>query len=163
MQSTANKRLASFNGVSRFSELGLAHRVAFEAAGGVAAGVVLPVFFTPIELVKVQQQTRQAARQLSSWRILRDVVRHEGAKGLYAGHAFTVWRSVIGNAFLFGPYELAKDLTGRVAGDDPRAQGAARLVAGVLAGWCSWLSFFPVSRDRTRPHARAHRHSGRMP
>ena len=106
VQSAANRRLAESMGVTQFSELGLANRVLFEAVGGMAAGLVLPVFFTPIELVKVRQQTTQAQQQLSSYRVLRDAVRHEGVRGLYTGHSFTVWRSVIGNAFLFGPYEV---------------------------------------------------------
>ena len=155
VQSAANRRLASTMGADDFRGLGLAHRVGFEALGGVAAGVVLPIFFTPIELVKVRQQTRRGQRQLSSFRILRDAVKAGGVRGLYAGHAFTVWRSVIGNVFLFGPYELAKDLTGRLAGDDERAQAAGRLLSGVLAGWCSWLSFFPLDAAKTRLQASA--------
>ena len=49
--------------------------------------------------------------------------------------------------------QLAKELTGKIAGEDPKAQGAARLVSGVLAGWCSWLSFFPLDAAKTRIQA----------
>ena len=64
-----------------------------------------------------------------------------------------MWRSAIGKTFLFGPYELARDLTGRLAGEDVKAQTASRIVSGVLAGWCSWLSFFPLDAAKTRSQA----------
>ena len=47
-------------------------------------------------------------------------------------------RSVIGNVFLFGPYELAKDITGRLAGDDARALAVSRLVSGIFAGYANF-------------------------
>ena len=53
VQAAANKQLAKMQGVPHFSDLGLPTRVLMEASGGFAAGLVLPVFFTPIELVKV--------------------------------------------------------------------------------------------------------------
>lgn len=153
VQTAANKQLASSMDVGEFSELGLGQRVCMEAMGGVAAGLVLPVFFTPIELFKVRQQAWRGKQQLSSLKILRDAVKDGGVRGLYAGHSFTVWRSCIGNAFLFGPYELFKTLLGNFAGDDVRAQGASRLASGILAGWCSWLSFFPLDAAKTRIQA----------
>ena len=153
VQAAANRWYYRYMGAGQFGELPLGQRVCMEAAGGFVAGLVLPIFFTPIELIKVRQQAWQGQRQQSAWHILRDIVQRDGVRGIYAGHSFTVWRSVIGNVFLFGPYELAKDLTGRIAGDDARAQGVARLVSGVLAGWTSWLSFFPLDVAKTRIQA----------
>ena len=46
--------LNCYQGVEEFGELPLTQRVCMEAAGGFAAGLVLPLFFTPIELVKVR-------------------------------------------------------------------------------------------------------------
>jgi hypothetical protein len=42
-----------------------------------------------------------------------------GVRGIYVGHSMTLMRSTIGNAALFGPYELAKDGARRICCDAP--------------------------------------------
>jgi len=139
-----------------FRELGLAVRVTTEAAGGFAAGVVLPFFFTPLELVKARQQVNKGS--LGVVKIVRSVWAAQGLRGLYAGHSMTLLRSTIGNASLFGSYELYKHgaalATAAPIDPDSGLRGptppASLLVAGVLAGWTSWFTCFPLDSVKTR-------------
>jgi solute carrier family 25 carnitine/acylcarnitine transporter 20/29 len=133
-----------------FSKLSLPVRTASEAAGGFAAGLVLPTLFTPLEMVKCRQQTSVTGAgggAVSSFQIVRDVIRVEGVRGMYVGHTMTLLRSTIANAFLFGPYVVAKDGWAAVLGED---SSMVRPLSGMVAGWSTWLVSFPFDSVKTR-------------
>ena len=154
IQSWANKALARSLGVSDFESLGLTTRALSEAGGGIVAGVFLPILFTPLEMVKCRQQVHVHAstagagqKRTGTIHIIRDVLRTEGIRGMYVGHAMTTLRSTIGNASLFGSYVVAKDGLEKVYGKE---SAIVQPLSGIAAGWCSWLSMFPIDSIKTR-------------
>ena len=91
VQSWANRTLARNMGVHDFADLNLGARVFSESMGGWVAGMVLPILFTPLEMVKCWQQVHVVAntKPLGTLHILGDVLLKEGLRGLYVGHAMT--------------------------------------------------------------------------
>ena len=153
-QSSFNSALATSLGRNDFRDLGIGVRVMTETAGGFAAGVVLPFVFTPLELVKCRQQAYRKGNSLSAFHIIQTVWKSEGLRGLYVGHSMTMLRSTIGNASLFGSYELFKHIAGDfntgITGEKGETPKALRLLCGVLAGWVSWYTCFPLDSVKTR-------------
>jgi hypothetical protein len=149
VQDQANGFLARRMGVKNFDHLNLPTRAAAEAAGGFAAGVVLPLIVTPLELVKCRQQVAHASSgsRSGTWAVVRDVVRIEGLAGLYVGHGFTTLRSTLGNAALFGPYVVAKDGLGAALGP---SSPLVLPLSGAIAGLCSWAVNFPIDSIKSR-------------
>ena len=159
VQAHANSEFARCLGYSDFTQLSLGMRACSEAVGGFAAGIVLPIFVTPMELLKVRQQVHTGRSAPGFWAIARDVVRTQGVRGMYVGHTMTVLRSTLGNAALFGPYILAKDAAARVFGPD---SSLVRPVAGVTAGWSSWFVIFPIDAAKSRMQTAGTREAGGM-
>ena len=149
VQSWANRTLAWKMGARDFADLNLGTRVVSESLGGVAAGMVLPILFTPLEMVKCRQQVNVVAntKPLGTLHILRGVLRQEGLRGLYVGHVMTTLRSTFGNAALFGSYVLAKEGLGELLGYE---SAVVQPLSGIIAGWCSWIVCFPVDSIKTR-------------
>ena len=149
VQSWANRTLAWKMGARDFADLNLGTRVVSESLGGVAAGMVLPILFTPLEMVKCRQQVNVVAntKPLGTLHILRGVLRQEGLRGLYVGHVMTTLRSTFGNAALFGSYVLAKEGLGELLGYE---SAVVQPLSGIIAGWCSWIVCFPVDAIKTR-------------
>mmetsp|Transcript_52821 Transcript_52821/g.78918 ORF Transcript_52821/g.78918 Transcript_52821/m.78918 type:complete len:347 (-) Transcript_52821:154-1194(-) len=82
---------------------------------GVAGGASSTIALYPLDLIKVRlavnegqvrsssstaSSTKNPAKRLSSWQVVRTVIRHEGALGLYAGLS----PAVIGSAVSWGGY-----------------------------------------------------------
>jgi len=130
-----------------FARLPLHSRVLAEGGGGAACGLVLPLVFTPMELVKVKRQVMRGDR-LSNVSIARQVFREGGLRGLYTGYGLTVVRSTAGNAVMFGSYELFR--AGFVALGWAEEATSGHMLAGALAGSTAWLATFPVDAAKSR-------------
>ena len=156
-----------------FQELPLLARVAAEGGGGAACGLVLPLIFTPLELIKVRRQVLKDA-QASSWAIGMSVLRTHGLSGLYTGLGLTVARSTIGNATLFGSFEAWKAVLSSIHAaaatptgvGEPHGGGAVAaapvpqsapwrvsVLAGVLSGWTTQAFIFPIDAAKSRIQA----------
>lgn len=160
------KRLHSSSGSptrASHDQLPVGTRVVAEAGGGAACGAVLPLIFTPMELVKVRRQVLRD-NATSNWQIALSIWRERGLAGLYTGHRFTVARSTAGNATLFGSYEAWKALlrssedAGAAIGGGAGGRGDARpwtssLLAGILSGWTTQLVTFPIDSAKSRIQA----------
>jgi len=149
VQTWANAALAHHMQSDNFESLSLDMRAMCEFSGGFVAGLVLPVLFTPLELIKCRQQANTAtgAESASALSIVRHVVYTEGIRGMYVGHSMTVLRSTIGNSSLFGSYVLIKDSLRKLLGEDCVLVCPA---SGVAAGCVSWFLCFPVDAIKTR-------------
>ena len=115
-----------------------------------ACGLVLPLIFTPMELVKVRRQVMRDDAA-TSWELARAAWREGGVAALYTGHRFTVARSTLGNASLFGAFEAWKALLRSPfwPGGDVGAWRAS-VLAGVLSGWTTQLVTFPLDAAKSR-------------
>lgn len=136
-----------------FEELPASIRVLAEGGGGAACGLVLPLVYTPMELIKCRRQVL-VDNLVTNMQIARDVLRTEGLPGLYVGHRLTVVRSTVGNAALFGSFEAWQALFSHVSGVSAHSMGSLML-AGVLSGWSAQLVTFPVDAAKSRAQVAA--------
>jgi solute carrier family 25 citrate transporter 1 len=96
-------------------------RVAMEMDGGEASPIVSAVSATaaataattlthPLDLAKTRLQTMrfETASSSSLWGVLRDVLKREGARGLFAGVGARIAAVAPGSAISFGVYETLK-------------------------------------------------------
>jgi len=139
-----------------FDQLSVTARVLAEGGGGAACGLVLPLIFTPLELIKIRRQVLQD-NSLTNLQIFRTIWREKGLGGLYTGYRFTVVRSTFGNAALFGSFEAWKSLLRMpyltALGSGEERPWATSVLAGVLSGWTTQLVIFPVDAAKSRVQA----------
>ena len=140
-------RLATTEREASFEQLPAMLRVVAEAGGGAACGAVLPLIFTPMELIKCR---RQVATDVGATnvQIAMTVWREKGLAGLYTGHTLTVARSTLGNATLFGSYEGWNAVLSRLGMEHSAA--TTHMLAGVLSGWTTQFICFPIDAVKSR-------------
>lgn len=150
-----------------FDDLPASTRVLAEGGGGAACGLVLPLIFTPMEMIKVQRQVLRD-NTTSNATIARNLWRQHGLAGLYTGHRLTVARSTLGNMTLFGSFEAWKALlrSARSAlrgggGADESPAWTTSVAAGVLSGWTTQLVVFPIDSAKSRMQAKVDAGVGR--
>lgn len=145
-----NARLAHFMNYAGFESLPATARILAEGGGGAACGIVLPIIFTPMELIKVKRQVLKD-NSATNLQIARQVAREHGFTGLYTGHTLTVCRSTIGNTALFGSYEGWRSMLHAALGVEPQSSSTlANTLAGVLSGWTTTLCCFPIDALKSR-------------
>jgi len=116
-----------------------------ESTAGFSAGVVSCLTVHPLDLLKnrLQLNTQTRSRRGDSFRIFRDVVRHEGGvRALYRG----LWPNMLGNSLGWGLYFLfyrnAKDLLQARKRTGEYLSSAEFFGAAIVAGMCAVLSMF---------------------
>ncbi|SGZ28235.1 BQ5605_C027g10292 [Microbotryum silenes-dioicae] len=125
---------------------------------GSASGLVTSIITTPIERLKILQQSVRGRQPR-----LVELVNKVGARGLYRGWKATCWRD-LGYGPYFGVYEaVIRSRFGRagpgrggegVEEDGREVPGTARvLIAGGLAGIAGWGSTFAMDVVKTRIQA----------
>ena len=131
-------------------------------AAGVA-GVALSFAVGPAELIKCRMQMGAADarhRYAGPLDAARQLVRAEGAAGVFRGLGATMARECPGNAVYFSVYLSLRDrLRGGAAPADaaaPRplaaalADAGAAIACGALAGMAMWLVVLPIDVAKTR-------------
>jgi len=73
-----------------FDQLSVTARVLAEGGGGAACGLVLPLIFTPLELIKIRRQVLQD-NSLTNLQIFRTIWRESGLGGLYSVGTASPW------------------------------------------------------------------------
>ncbi len=157
IQSKLNTQVGSIfcKGLSccSFEQLPISYRIASEALGGAAVGVILPLLTTPLELLKCKKQTASKPRGLLS--VSRSMIAQGGIKAMWTGHALTMTRSTLGNCLLFGSYPMWKFLLSS-GSDCSRQQSYSYLSAcGILSGWTSCLLTYPIDSAKARVQVRS--------
>mmetsp|Transcript_10920 Transcript_10920/g.25689 ORF Transcript_10920/g.25689 Transcript_10920/m.25689 type:complete len:344 (-) Transcript_10920:206-1237(-) len=151
-----------------FEALPAGARIMAEGGGGAACGLVLPLIFTPMELIKCKRQVLADSR-ISNLEIAQTVWRESGLRGLYTGHTLTVARSTLGNGALFGSFEAWQAVLHAAFGrEEPEQQHGngvheqhdqqnrrpprleLTLAAGVLSGWTAQLFCYPIDTAKSR-------------
>jgi len=136
-----------------FEALPAAARILAEGGGGAACGLVLPLIYSPMELIKCRRQVL-ADNSISNLQIARGVWREGGLAGLYVGHRLTVMRSTIGNAALFGSFEAWRALLSDACGA-PVGSMSVLMGSGVLSGWTTQVFTFPIDAAKSRAQVAA--------
>jgi solute carrier family 25 (mitochondrial carnitine/acylcarnitine transporter), member 20/29 len=116
------------------------------AIGGLATFVVS----APSELIKCRAQLVVDGKG-SSYGVFKDILKHNGFRGLYYGGTITALRDSIGYGWYFFSYELTKRLLLSRQADPFVAPTASEvLVSGGIAGVVTWLSIYPLDVVKTR-------------
>ncbi|KAL7932367.1 mitochondrial carrier domain-containing protein [Trichoderma chlorosporum] len=119
---------------------------------GAASGLGVWIVSAPTDLIKCRAQMSTPAT--SSWAILKQIWKREGARGLYYGGVVTALRDSIGYGFYFWTYELAHRHWPAARGHEDAASGrrdtSAVLVCGGIAGIATWASVFPLDVIKSR-------------
>ncbi|KAJ5159623.1 Mitochondrial carrier protein LEU5 [Penicillium canariense] len=121
-------------------------------AGGLA-GCAAKTVVAPLDRVKIlfQASNPQFAKYTGSWAglaaAIRDIKRHEGARGLYKGHSATLLRIFPYAAIKFLAYE---QIRAAVIPSHDKETSFRRLVSGSLAGITSVFFTYPLELVRVR-------------
>ncbi|KAA8909804.1 solute carrier family 25 protein [Sphaerosporella brunnea] len=108
---------------------------------GCIGGLASFTLAAPTEAIKCRAQL---SPHLSSWAVMRALLKSHGVRGLYIGGGVTAVRDAVGYGFYFATYEGAKPLFSAPEGQ------AAILVAGGVAGCATWASIYPLDVVKTR-------------
>ena len=128
------------------------------AIGGLATFVVS----APSELIKCRAQLIVDGQE-SSYRVLKDIWKHGGIRGLYYGGTITALRDGFGYGWYFWSYELTKRLLLSRQADPYASPTAAEvLVSGGLAGVVTWVSIYPLDVVKTRLQTQPSWHADRQ-
>ncbi|KAL4988347.1 mitochondrial carrier domain-containing protein [Aspergillus falconensis] len=121
-------------------------------AGGLA-GCAAKTVVAPLDRVKIlfQASNPQFAKYTGSWTglvfAIRDIKRHEGARGLYRGHSATLLRIFPYASIKFLAYEQFRAI---VIPSRDKETPFRRLVSGSLAGITSVFFTYPLELIRVR-------------
>ncbi|CAF0912446.1 unnamed protein product [Adineta steineri] len=129
------------------------------AAGSLAAAFA-SLALCPTELVKCRIQTMNemtlnkdmphTRKTISPIDITRNIIRTEGARGLYRGLTATLARECPGYGCFFGGYELTRSLLTK-ENEQKKDIGLVKTwISGGMAGICFWIFMFPVDAIKSR-------------
>jgi len=110
---------------------------------GMASGAVQALVCGPLELVKIQQQTRSDGK--SATETLRSIVDKSGFKGLTRGLGITAMREVPAFGIYFSSYEYMVRLK--------KDSAAWVFTVGGISGILSWIFTYPIDMVKTRLQA----------
>ncbi|XXQ32751.1 Mitochondrial carrier protein [Plasmodiophora brassicae] len=115
---------------------------------GVAAGVVISFWQTPLELVKCRMQSGlTAVKYRGTLHCLLSTLRSEGPRGLFRGQYTTLLREIPGSAFYFVLYEAI--VRYRCPDNCPR-DSLSIMLAGFVGGAAYWISGYPQDVVKSR-------------
>ncbi|RFU75492.1 solute carrier family 25 member 45 [Trichoderma arundinaceum] len=127
---------------------------------GAMGGLAVWVISAPTELIKCRAQMSTTA--MSSWAILKRIMRQDGVKGLYHGGVVTALRDSVGYGFYFWTYEMAHYYWPSAREHDDASPGrrdtSKILVCGGIAGIATWASVFPLDVIKSRLQTQQHLH-----
>ncbi|MBN3301232.1 ORNT1 protein, partial [Amia calva] len=146
------RRLFGMESVSELSDLQ-------NATAGSFASVFSSLVLCPTELVKCRMQAMHEmkvsgktslARRVSTWSIVKDILKTDGPQGLFQGLTSTWLREVPGYFFFFGGYEISRTFFTK-PGHTKEDLGAAPLVVcGGIGGAFFWLAVYPIDSVKSR-------------
>ncbi|CAF1271892.1 unnamed protein product [Adineta ricciae] len=128
------------------------------AAGSLAAAFA-SLALCPTELVKCRIQTInemttnkdiQKRKTISPMTITRNIIRTEGARGLYRGLTATLLRECPGYGCFFGGYELTRTLLTKENEAKKDIGFVKTWLSGGMAGICFWIFMFPIDAIKSR-------------
>jgi solute carrier family 25 carnitine/acylcarnitine transporter 20/29 len=125
------------------------------ALAGCAAGAATSLLVTPVDLLKTQLQVSVGASR-GPLALAASIIAREGPRGMYRGAAITFLRDIPSSGVYFVAYDIMMRKLGS-AGDGP---SHSTLLAGGIAGVCSWMSIYPLDVAKSRIQADPQRWNG---
>lgn len=114
-------------------------------------------------------QNNSSTNNISSWKIAKSILRHEGIRGLYFGGVITALRDSIGYGFYFWTYKFTTSSFSQLMDNFSSSSSSPSspfsvpsifgnkdvevikmLICGGIAGIATWVSVFPLDLIKTR-------------
>lgn len=143
--------------IPRRAPAGLEHLSALESfVAGAVAGAIAKTAVAPLSRLALIYQVDPSRRfsMTGALGTLGNIVRVEGARGLWRGHAATLWRVVPFAGVQFLVFDRTYSTVSRLAPPPFASDAAASAVAGAAAGATATLMTYPL--DVLRARAAAH-------
>jgi len=120
---------------------------------GFAAGAATSMITCPTSILKVQQQSHSNGLRDCA----RELVRQQGARGLFRGFGNHLFAEAVGKAVYMNVYELLKRQMDEdyATGKTTKTALKNRMLAGVGAGVSCWSVIYPSDVIRSRMHAQS--------
>ncbi|KAF9454417.1 carnitine/acyl carnitine carrier [Macrolepiota fuliginosa MF-IS2] len=130
---------------------------------GAGSGIVSSIITTPIELIKIRQQSSLTPTTANS--VAWEIYRHYGIRGLYRGVTATALRDCGYGAYFFAYEATRRFFTPPASSETPADHSSifaevenginklswpALLLAGGVAGIVGWIATFPFDVVKTR-------------
>jgi solute carrier family 25 carnitine/acylcarnitine transporter 20/29 len=132
-----------YNELKRYSSL----------VAGASAGFVASFISNPVELVRIKMQLSGAnannKKYKNSFECLKQIIHHNGVRGIFKGQRATTLRDIIGYSAFFSAYEMYpgyKNSVGQYLGDNPILH---KMIRGTLCGFALWGSMYPIDVVKT--------------
>ncbi|KAG2464024.1 ORNT1 protein, partial [Polypterus senegalus] len=129
------------------------------AFAGSLASVFSSLALCPTELVKCRLQALHEMKEagktslacrISTWSIVRSILRTEGLQGFFQGMTSTWLREVPGYFFFFGGYELSRSFFTKPGQTKDELGAIPLVVSGGVGGVFFWLAVYPIDSVKSR-------------
>ncbi|GMH33585.1 hypothetical protein BSKO_01419 [Bryopsis sp. KO-2023] len=129
---------------------------------GAFAGFAQSFVIAPVDVLKIRLQVQKAVPGDASYqgpiKMLANVIKNEGPRGLFRGLTVTILRDIPAYGAYFYTYHRMKDYLDPVDArpDAQKESRSAMLVGGAVAGMAAWCSYpFDVIKSRMQVHDRS--------
>lgn len=136
---------------------------------GSIAGAGISVFACPFEFTKIYAQilklvqrkslsdlpkhlqtNNQEITHISTVQTIRQILKHEGIRGLYSGYKFHVLRDSLSSGIYYSIYESMKWTMNKfINNDSNESSQISILLAGGFSGIFSWMLIFPIDTTKS--------------
>jgi hypothetical protein len=120
---------------------------------GACAGFLASFISNPVELVRIKMQLSGAnannKQYKNSFVCLREIIRHNGASGIFKGQQVTSIRDIVGYSAFFSAFEMYpkyENSIGQYVGYSPILH---KMIRGTLCGFALWGSMYPIDLIKT--------------
>uniref|UniRef100_A0A4W5NGM0 Mitochondrial ornithine transporter 1 n=1 Tax=Hucho hucho TaxID=62062 RepID=A0A4W5NGM0_9TELE len=129
------------------------------ALSGSLASVFSSLVLCPTELVKCRMQAvhemrmvgkTSLASHISTWSVVRDILKTDGPQGLFQGMTSTWLREVPGYFLFFGGYEICRTLFTKPGQSKDELDAVPLLISGGVGGAAFWLAVYPIDSVKSR-------------
>lgn len=122
---------------------------------GSFAGSVQVMFWSPIEMIKLQMQMQTLPRGdpahiRGPWRMASHIIRTRGFSDLYRGFNVTLMRDLPSYGVYFAVYRLLAQSIEPLIDEPSEAGASTQIIAGGLAGVTAWMSIYPLDVIKAR-------------
>lgn len=136
---------------------------------GTLAGAGISAFACPFEFTKIYAQilklvqkksmkdlpkhlqtNHQEITNISTSQIIRQIIKHEGVRGLYSGYKYHLIRDSLSSGIYYSIYESMKWTMNELIKTNPNESShISILLAGGFSGIFSWILIFPIDTTKS--------------
>lgn len=127
------------------------------ATSGFCAAFFSSLVLCPTELIKCKLQAmhemsagKPKTHRIGPWSLTRQVLREEGARGMFRGLVPTFAREMPGYFFFFGGYEMSRIMLTPPGKTKDDIGAVKTIISGGIGGVALWIAIFPFDVVKSR-------------